>query len=118
MEKELILLLIQSVVVPILGGILVVFWKETRKVANQAERIEQRIGIVEEAVEEMKHLSQVVMNLDKTLALLAQQMTTHKSLVDKHEKDITLLNMRYQKLRGSIREVQLNIVACQERHKT
>lgn len=105
--------IIGSVLMPILSFILANVWRELKKsTASSSEALirlqenQKKFDEIEKSLERMESWANVFNSLDKSMAVMSQQMTTYRDFVSNLELEVRNLRDRLHKMDNTITKLQ------------
>jgi uncharacterized coiled-coil protein SlyX len=98
--------IITSILAPITLFILANVWRELKKSSSSSSEALIRLEEVEKSLERMESLHSVFSNLDKNVALMSQQMTSHRDFVSNLDMEVRTLRDRLHKMDNTITKLQ------------
>jgi len=105
--------IIGSVLMPILIFILTSLWRELKKSTSSSNEAlirlqenQKKFDEIEKSLERMESWAAVFNNLDKSIAIMAQQLTAHRDFVANLDMEVRTLRDRLHKMDNTITKLQ------------
>lgn len=98
--------IITSILSPIILFILANVWRELKKSSVSSNEALIRLDELEKSLEKVENLNNVFSSLDKNVALMSQQMSTHRDFVSNLDLEVRTLRDRLHKMDNTITKLQ------------